>query len=96
MTQASPSKRTSKRRSRLRKRTMSVPHWARLAGLAEDDRSSATARLLIAQGDGPEVVPVRRRHRTDYGVLPRDHRRWLHNKEWAKFLAAEAAKDRRK
>jgi hypothetical protein len=96
MTHAPPSKRMSKRRSRLRKRTMSIPHWARLAGLAEDDRSLATARLLIAQGDGPEVVPVSRRYRTDTGVQLRDHQRWLRKNGWAKFLAAEVAKHRGK
>jgi hypothetical protein len=44
MTHASPSKRSRKRRSRLRKRTMSVPHWGRLAGLADDGRSLAAAQ----------------------------------------------------
>jgi hypothetical protein len=39
---------------------------------------------------------VRRRHRSDYGVLPHDHQRWLRKYEWAKFLSAEAAKNRRK
>jgi hypothetical protein len=75
---------------------VSISHWAALAGLAEDGRSLATARLLIAQGDGPEVVPVRRRHRTDTGVQLRSHQRWLRKNQWAKFLAAEAAKHRRK
>jgi hypothetical protein len=79
-----------------RKRTVSLWQWAALAGLAEDGRSLATARALIAQGDGPEVVPVRRRHRTDSGILPRDHQQWLRTNEWAKFLASEAAKGRRK
>jgi hypothetical protein len=79
-----------------RKRTVSIPQWAALAGLAEDGRSVATARALIMQGDGPEVVPVRRRHRTDTGVQLRDHRRWLRKNGWAKFLAAEAAKHWRK
>ena len=30
-----------------RKRTVSIPQWAALAGLAEDGRSVATARALI-------------------------------------------------
>ena len=79
-----------------RKRSVSLPQWAALAGLAEDGRSVATARALITQGDGPEVVLVRRRHRTDTGVQLRDHQRWLRKNGWAKFLAAEAAKHRRK
>ena len=79
-----------------RKRTVSLAQWAALAGLAEDARSLATARALIAQGDGPKVMLVRRRHRIDYGVLPHDHQRWLRKYEWAKFLSAEAAKNRRK
>jgi hypothetical protein len=79
-----------------RKRTVSIPQWAALAGLAEDGRSVATGRALITQGDGPEVVPVRRRHRTDNGVQLRDHQRWLRKNGWAKFLAAEAAKHRSK
>jgi hypothetical protein len=75
---------------------VSISHWAALAGLAEDGRSLATARSLIAKGDGPEVVPVRRPHRTDAGVQLGSHQRWLRKNEWAKFLATEAAKDRRK
>jgi hypothetical protein len=79
-----------------RKRTVSVAQWAALAGLADDGRSVATARALIRQGDGPEVVPVSRKHRTDTGVRLRDHQRWLRKNAWAKVLAAEAAKNRRK
>jgi len=79
-----------------RKRTMSISHWAALAGLADDGRSLATARALIAQCGGPEVVPLQRRDRTDTGIPLRDHKRWLRRNEWAKFLATEAAKDRRK
>ena len=79
-----------------RKRSMSLPQWAALAGLADDGRSLATARSLIAQGDGPEVVPVRRPLRTDTGVQLGSHQRWLRKNQWAKFLAAEAAKHGRK
>jgi hypothetical protein len=78
-----------------RKRTVSLSHWAALTGLADDGRSLATARALIRQGDGPEVVPVSRKRRTDTGVQLSDHQRWLRNNPWAKFMAAEAAKDRR-
>jgi hypothetical protein len=59
------------------KRTVSLAQWAALAGLTEDGRSLATACTLIAQGDGPEVVPVRRRHRTDTGVQLRGHHQSL-------------------
>jgi hypothetical protein len=78
-----------------RKRAVSIAQWAALAGLAEDERSLATARALIRQGNGPGVVPVSRKHRTDTGVQLPDHLRWLRKNPWAKFLAAEAAKDRR-
>jgi hypothetical protein len=79
-----------------RKRTVSLAQWAALAGLAEDGRSFATARALIRQGDGPEVVPVSRKHRTVTGVQLRDHQRWLQKEPWAKFLAAQAVKHRRR
>jgi hypothetical protein len=75
---------------------VSVPQWAAIAGLADDGRSLAAARALIAQGDGPQVVQVRRRWRTDSGVQVRDHRRWVRDNEWAKFLVAEATRERRK
>jgi hypothetical protein len=75
---------------------VSVPQWAALAGLADDGHSLAAARALIAQGDGPQVVQVRRRRRTDAGVQLHDHRRWVRDNEWAKFLVAEAARERRK
>jgi hypothetical protein len=67
-----------------RKRTMSLAQWAALAGLAEDGRSVATPRALIRQGEGPEVVPVNRKYRTDTGVQLRDHQRRLRKKPWAK------------
>lgn len=79
-----------------RKRMVSIPQWAALAGLADDSRSLATARALIAQGDGPQVVKVRRRRRNDAGVQLHDHRRWVRTNKWAKFLATEAARERRK
>jgi hypothetical protein len=79
-----------------RQRTVSIQQWADLLGLAGDGRSLAAARALIAQGDGPQVVKVRRRRRTDTGVQLRDHRRWVRDKEWAMFLVLEAARTRRK
>ena len=80
---------------RRRKRTVSIPQWAALVGMADDDRSLVVARALISQGDGPEVVPVHRRRRTVSGIPLDGHDRWLRTNEWAKFLAAEAAKNRR-
>jgi hypothetical protein len=79
-----------------RKRTVSIRQWAVLVGLADDSRSSAVARALITQGDCPRILPIRRRHRADFGVRLPDHERWARSHEWAKFLVAEAAKNRRK
>jgi hypothetical protein len=79
-----------------RRRMVTIPQWAALAGLADDGRSLATARALITKGDGPQVVQVRRRRRTDTGVQLNDHRRWVRDNEWAKFLVSEAARERRK
>jgi hypothetical protein len=79
-----------------RRTTVSIPNWAALVGLADDPRSVAAARALIAKGEGPELVPIRRRRRTDHGVRLRDHKQWALKSEWAKFLVAEAAKNRRK
>ncbi|MGO9631514.1 MAG: hypothetical protein ACLPXW_21315 [Xanthobacteraceae bacterium] len=80
----------------LRKRSerlIGIPHWAGLIGLADDDRSRAVARALIAQGDGPQT---KQRKRKKSGVRLRDHQDWLRQNEWAKFLAQEAARNRRK
>jgi hypothetical protein len=62
-----------------RHRMVSTAQWAALAGL-DDGRSLAAARALIAEGDGPQLVQVRRRQRTDNGVPLRDHRRWVRTK----------------
>jgi hypothetical protein len=78
-----------------RKRAMSISQWAAFAGLAEDDGSLAIARALIKQGNGPEVVSISRKHRTDNGVQLSDYQRWLRKNPWAKFLAEEAAKERK-
>jgi hypothetical protein len=75
---------------------VSILQWATLVGLADDSRSLAAARSLIAEGDGPEVTQVQRRHRTVSGIRLRDHQRWMRANEWTKFLTAEAAKHRRK
>ena len=78
-----------------RKRATSISQWAALAGLAQDGLSLATARAILRQGDGPEVVSVRRKLRTDTGIKLSDHRRWVRKNSWAKFLSAEAAKERK-
>ncbi|MGD0420236.1 MAG: hypothetical protein ABSA68_11780 [Xanthobacteraceae bacterium] len=66
---------------------MSVVQWAGIAGLADDCRSLATARRLLAEGEGPKVVKVGRRA----GVQLGDHALWVRSKPWAKYLAARAA-----
>ena len=50
---------------------MSVALWARVAGLADDGLSIAAARRLIADGDGPGTVQVRRFKRSDTSELRR-------------------------
>jgi len=73
-------------------RTVSVPRWAEIAGLADDGRSVATARKLIDTGQGPMTVKVGQRH----GVRLQDHARWARSQPWAKYLAACAAAEREK
>jgi hypothetical protein len=77
-----------------------IPQWAGIAGLADDGRSLATARSIIANGAGPETVEVKRRTRNGTiavaGVRLRDHRRWLRAQPWARFMAASAAAEREK
>jgi hypothetical protein len=79
---------------------VSVPQWAGLAGLADDGMSIATARKLIADGTGPEVVEIKRQTRNGpvavEGVRLRDHKRWARSKPWAKYLTASAAAERDK
>lgn len=79
-----------------RQRTISIQQWAALLGLADDARSIETARTLITQHIGPETVQVRQSKRSKSGVRLRDHQDWLSQNEWAKFLTAEAARNRRK
>jgi hypothetical protein len=77
---------------RRRQRMVGFRQWAALVGLADDDGSLATARALMAQGDGPPVVQIRRRRRADPAIQLSDHQRWVRANKWAKFLAAEAAR----
>jgi hypothetical protein len=81
---------------RARGRTVSIPQWATLAGLADDERSLAVARTILRKDDGPDVVKVRRRVRYADGVRLTDHTRWIRKTPWAKFLAADARRTERK
>ena len=72
---------------------MSVAQWAKIAGLADDGTSSATARRILDKGDGPRLVQVGPRKR---GVRLRDHARWALSQPWAKYLAASSAAAREK
>jgi hypothetical protein len=73
-------------------RMVSIPVWAGLAGLADDGKSMAAARKLIAKGEGPKVVQDGRRD----GIRLSDHARWARSKPWAKCMAASAAAEREK
>ena len=52
---------------------VSIPQWAEKVGLADDGRSIAAARELIAKGQGPEVAKVGQRE----GVPLRDDEVWI-------------------
>jgi hypothetical protein len=98
-------------RSRKRGRaTLSIPQWAEHAGLAEpvaggsgarladDGRSIATARRLLAMGQGPKLTEVRRRTSNGTvaadGITPRDHKTWARKSPWGRFLSTAAAVER--
>jgi hypothetical protein len=76
---------------------MSVPQWAGMTGLADDDKSLATARGLIAKGEGPKVTKVMRRTRNGPvavdGVRLVDHQAWARSQPWAKYLATLTASE---
>jgi hypothetical protein len=74
------------------RRVVSIPQWAALVGLADDGRSLAMARKLVAKGGGPKVVRVGRRD----GIRLRDHAQWVRSRPWAKYLKASAAAEREK
>jgi hypothetical protein len=78
---------------RIAQRTISIPQWAHKTGLADDGRSIATARGLIATGQGPEVVSDGRRE----GIRIQDHEAWTQATPWAAYLAAlpESERDKR-
>jgi len=85
---------------RARAPVVSIPQWAALTGLADDGRSLATARSIIAKGAGPDTVEIKRRTRNGIvaveGIRLRDHCRWLRAQPWAKFMAISAAAEREK
>jgi hypothetical protein len=73
-----------------RRRIVSIPQWANITGLADDGRSIAVARGLLAQGQGPKVVREGRRE----GIRIHDHEAWAQSKPWAKYVADLAAAER--
>jgi hypothetical protein len=75
-----------------RDRIVSIPQWAGLAGLADDDLSLATARKILAKGEGPKIERDGRRD----GIRFSDHAKWARSKPWAKYLTASAAAEREK
>jgi hypothetical protein len=75
-----------------RRRVVSVPQWAERAGLADDGKSLAAARGLIARGQGPKVVRDGQRD----GVQLQDHETWAQATPWAGYLAALTASERDK
>lgn len=76
---------------------MSVPQWAGMTGLTDEDKSLATARGLIAKGEGPKVTKVMRRTRNGPvavdGVRLVDHQAWARSQPWAKYLATLTASE---
>jgi predicted DNA-binding transcriptional regulator AlpA len=50
-------------------RVLSLPQWAKLAGLSE-----RTGRDIIARGDGPKIVQLSENR---IGIRVCDHREWL-------------------
>jgi hypothetical protein len=75
------------KRQRPRNHVLSVAEWAQRLGLAEDGRSIAAARTLIAKGKGPTLTPLGKRN----GVDLHDHAAWLRTQPWARYLARRAA-----
>jgi hypothetical protein len=73
-----------------RRRIVSIPQWANVAGLADDGRSIAAARGLLAKGQGPQVVREGQRD----GVQLQDHETWMQATPWAKYLASLPASER--
>jgi hypothetical protein len=81
-----------KHRKRARNCVVSVAQWAEHAGLADDGRSIAAARQVLALGDGPLPTKIGNRDGVDLG----DHAKWARSKPWAKYLSERAAAERDK
>jgi hypothetical protein len=79
---------------------VSVPQWAGLVGLTDDGKSIAAARKLIAKGEGPKIVKLKRQTRngpvTVDGVRLGDHETWAQSNPWAEYLASLSAAEREK
>jgi hypothetical protein len=75
-------------------RVVSVPQWAGRAGLADDGKSIAAARSLIAQGLGPIITKIQRPTTTVQGVRLSDHDAWAQANAWAAYLASLPASER--
>lgn len=73
-------------------RIASITQWAKRVGLADDGRSIATARTLIASDDGPKTVKIGQRE----GVRNADHDAWIRERPWAEYLTSLAAPEREK
>lgn len=78
--------------SSVRDRSLSIPQWARIAGLADDGKSIATARKLITTADGPVTTKIRRIPR----VKVADHEAWAQATAWAAYLASLVPFEREK
>jgi hypothetical protein len=75
-----------------RRYVVSIPQWAHRAGLADDGGSIATARGLIAKGQGPYVIRDGKRE----GVPLQNHEAWVKGNAWAQYLATLTASERDK
>ena len=75
---------------RSRRATLSIPQWAEHSGIADDGRSVAIARILLATGQGPQTVKLGQRE----GVSLQDHEAWARKTPWAKYLTTSAAAER--
>ena len=81
-----------------RRALIGIPQWAEKTGLADDGRSIATARTLIAKGSGPQVTTIERRTKHGSvaidGVHLGDHEQWAQANAWAQYLTSLAPGER--
>jgi hypothetical protein len=75
------------------RRIVSIPRWARITGLADDGRSIASARRLLAQGDGPAVVKLGRPGHEREGIRLADNTAWVKATPWAAYLSTLPASE---